>query len=214
MKLWLVVPVKPLNAVKSRLTTVLDAGERAGLMRHLLRHVLANAVAADCFAEIVVVSRDPQVWAVAHLAGAGVIHEQGRDLNLALEQARQYVIAQGAHALLVLPADLPLMTVADLHELRRLGETQPGVVIAPSRDGGTGALLLHPPNAIPFAFGPHSFERHCRAATDHGQPCQIYHSPTLAFDVDLPADWVELQTYHPALPKLHRAKRQYCGETL
>lgn len=203
MKHWLVVPVKQLNLGKSRLTTVLATGERAGLMRHLLRHVLANAVAANCFAEIRVVSRDPQVWAVAHLAGAGVIREQGYGLNPALEQARQYILSQGAEALLVLPADLPLITVADIHALWRLGEAQRGVVIAPSRGGGTSALLLRPADAIPFAFGPDSFEAHRRSAVEHGQPCQIYRSPTLAFDVDLPADWAELQAHRPGLPLMN-----------
>lgn len=193
MKLWLVVPVKPLDEGKSRLTTVLATGERAGLMRHLLQHVLANAVATNRFTDILVISRDPQVWALAHLAGAGVIHEQGFDLNQALDQARRYVLQQDADALLVLPADLPLITAADIHELHRLGEMQSGVVIAPSRDGGTSALLLRPPHAIPFAFGPDSFRRHCTLAAEHGQPCQVYQSPTLAFDVDLPDDWAALQ---------------------
>jgi 2-phospho-L-lactate/phosphoenolpyruvate guanylyltransferase len=209
MKLWLVVPVKPLDTGKSRLTPVLATSERAGLMRHLLRHVLANAVAANCCAEIMVVSRDPQVWAVAHLAGAGVIHEHGYDLNAALEQARAYVLDQGGDALLILPADLPLVTVADIQELHQLGGAQPGVVIAPSRDGGTGALLLRPPDVLPFAFGPNSFQRHYRAAVEHEQPCRVYRSPTLAFDVDLPADWDELQTQQAWLPNINEVQRQY-----
>lgn len=197
MRLWLVVPVKPLNEGKSRLAPALATGERARLMRHLLQHLLANAVEANCFTEILVVSRDPQVWALAHLAGAGVIHEQEYDLNLALDQARRYVLQQGADALLVLPADLPLITVRDIRELYRLGQTQSGVVIAPSRDGGTAALLLRPPDAIPFAFGPGSFHRHSQLATEHERARQIYHSPTLAFDVDLPSDWAELQVRQP-----------------
>ena len=32
--------------------------------------------------------------------------------------------------------------------------------IAPSRDGGTNALMLQPSQAIPFAFGRDSFQRH------------------------------------------------------
>ncbi|HMN31130.1 MAG TPA: hypothetical protein PKE45_23455, partial [Caldilineaceae bacterium] len=71
MKLWLIVPVKPLQQSKSRLATVLRPRERAALMRHLLQHVLERAQAASLFMEIVVVSRDPEVWALAHLAGAG-----------------------------------------------------------------------------------------------------------------------------------------------
>jgi 2-phospho-L-lactate/phosphoenolpyruvate guanylyltransferase len=92
-----------------------------------------------------------------------------------------------------LPADLPLLTVEDLRHLHHLAATGRGLVIAPSRGGGTSALLLRPPHAIPFAFGPASFAQHCRLAAEHGYGCVVYESPTLAFDVDTPADWAELQ---------------------
>ncbi len=193
MKLWLIIPVKPLDEGKSRLADTLTPHQRAELMRSMLQHVLDQANAAASLHEIVVISRDPQVWAIAHLAGAGVIHEHGQELNQALEQARQQAIAHDADAILVLPADLPLLTVEDIHQLAIYAAQQPGVVIAPSRDGGTSALLLRPPAAIPFAFGPDSFARHCQAAQQAGLPCQVFASSTLAFDVDVRADWQSLQ---------------------
>jgi 2-phospho-L-lactate guanylyltransferase len=193
MKLWLVIPVKPLEEAKSRLADTLTPAQRAELMRGLLQHVLDQANAAGVLHEIVVISRDPQVWAIAHLAGAGVIHEQGKELNQALEQARQQALAYQADALLVLPADLPLLTVEDIQGLAAYAARQRSVVIAPSQDGGTSALALHPPTVIPFAFGPDSFARHCQAAQQAGVPCQVYDSPTLAFDVDVRADWQRLQ---------------------
>lgn len=195
MRVWLIVPVKSLGESKSRLAAVLPAGARAGLMRRLLRHVLTIAQAADCFAEIMVISRDPQVWALAHLAGVGVLREDGHTLNAALEQARQAALGDHAEAILVLPADLPQLTVADLDALVALAQTGPGVVIAPSSMGGTSALLLRPPDAIPFAFGIDSFARHCLLAQAADLPCRVHQSPTLAFDVDLPADWVALQNH-------------------
>lgn len=199
MKIWLIVPVKSLSASKSRLATILPAHERARLMRGLLQHVLTTAQASHYFAEIVVISRDSQVWALAHLAGVGALREEGHALNPALEQARRTAFGQNADAILVLPADLPLLTTADLQALVEMAQTGPGVVLAPSSTDGTSALLLRPPHAIPFAFGPDSFARHCALAEAHGLPCRVYHSPTLAFDVDLPADWAALQK-QPAGP--------------
>jgi 2-phospho-L-lactate guanylyltransferase len=70
-------------------------------------------------------------------------------------------------------------------------------VIAPSRDGGTSALLLRPPDAIDFAFGEESFRRHCTLAQARGVQCQVYESPTLAFDVDVPRDLAILRQLQP-----------------
>jgi 2-phospho-L-lactate guanylyltransferase len=193
MKLWLIVPVKPLDEAKSRLAPVLSPTERAALMEAGLDHVLACARAVEFLAGVVVISRDPVIRTRARAAGATALWETGHTLNEALAQARTFALGQQADALLVLPADLPLLTVQDLHALYRLAERQPGVVLAPSRDGGTGALLLRPANAIPFAFGPDSFRYHCALAERQGLHCQVYESPTLAFDVDTPADWSELQ---------------------
>jgi 2-phospho-L-lactate/phosphoenolpyruvate guanylyltransferase len=189
MKLWLIVPVKPLQEGKSRLASVLTPVERATLMSRLLQQLLLRAQSAAMFDEILVVSRDPEVWALAHLTGAGALREEGRELNLALEQARRWALDQGAEAILVLPADLPLVTVTDLRQLVQLVYERPGVVLAPSRGGGTSALLLRPPNAIPFSFGLDSFRQHRHLAHAAGHALQIYQSETLAFDVDLPEDW-------------------------
>jgi 2-phospho-L-lactate guanylyltransferase len=200
MKLWLIVPVKPLFEGKSRLASVLSPAERATLMRHLVRYVLDRAQQTGHFSELLVVSRDPEVWALAHLAGAGALREEGHDLNLALEQARGWAVRQQADAILVLPADLPLITRQDINQLVTMAQRQPGVLIAPSQGGGTSALLLRPPDAIPFCFGPESFRLHCQQAQLAGNPLTIYRSDTLAFDVDVPEDWAALSETVAAKP--------------
>ncbi|HXF63140.1 MAG TPA: 2-phospho-L-lactate guanylyltransferase [Caldilineaceae bacterium] len=185
---WLIVPVKPLEEGKSRLAPALDAAARAALSRRWLNALLATAQASARFAGIGVVSRDPAVLALATTYGATAIQEAGDDLNSALEQARRVAVQAGAEALLVLPSDLPLVTAEDLTTLVTLAATGAGMVIAPSHDGGTNALLLRPPNAIPYAFGDESFERHRALAAAAGLPCRVVHSPTLAWDVDSPED--------------------------
>jgi 2-phospho-L-lactate/phosphoenolpyruvate guanylyltransferase len=127
-------------------------------------------------------------------------------LNRALEAARQKAIDAGAEAVLVLPADLPLATQDDLHALiaparrhssparsdRGIEARPPAVVLAPSHDGGTNALLLRPPGAIPFAFGPQSFDRHRDLAQAAGCALTVVRTPSLTYDLDLPEDlWGE-----------------------
>ena len=187
--LWLVVPVKPFGEGKSRLSRVLPPGMRAELSQQWLTHVLTVTHEWGKFAGRAVVSRDERVLALAAALGALPIAEVGDDgLNAALTHAGPIVQAAGADAILVLPSDLPLLTHADLDGLYTLAQLGEGVVVTPSHDRGTNALLLRPPDAIEFAFGIGSAARHLALAADAGLPRHIYRSTTLALDVDHPED--------------------------
>jgi 2-phospho-L-lactate/phosphoenolpyruvate guanylyltransferase len=186
--LWLVVPVKPFVEGKSRLASVLPPGLRAELSQRWLTHVLTVAHDWGHFAGIAVVSRDVAVLALARALGALPISEMGNGLNDALAQAGAIVQAAGADAILTLPSDLPLLTHADLEGLYALAQKGEGVVVAPSHDGGTNALLLRPPDAIDYVFGLGSAARHLALAAAAGLPRHIYRSATLALDVDHPED--------------------------
>lgn len=197
MKLWLVIPVKPFQESKSRLHPVLNTPQRAALSRRLLTGVLTTVMnsAAEPDVEIagvLVISRDLAALRLAESAGAIAIPEKGDDLNHALDEARREVMKLGADALLILPSDLPLLAIDDLRALYAAAAQQPGLTIAPSRDGGTNALLLRPPDLIDFAFGVDSFQRHCQLARTSGHACSVVESPNLAFDVDWPQDLDEL----------------------
>ena len=90
-------------------------------------------------------------------------------------------------ALLVLASDLPLAAPS---EIDAIFDNQAAVVIVPDRRGiGTNALLLRPPEAIDFAFGENSFQRHTGLALQAGATMVGLSLPGLAFDVDLPEDW-------------------------
>lgn len=192
MKLWLIVPVKPFGVGKSRLAGVLSAAARARLSRRMLHHVLTQAAQANVLTGTLVVSRDATVLDGLPETEAILVQERGDDLNRALEQGRQQAVAWGADAILVIPADLPLLTAEDIRRLYLAATSGAGVVIAPSTDGGTNALLLRPATAIRFAFGPRSFAAHQALAHQAGLPCHRFQSPTLSFDVDWPTDLVTL----------------------
>ena len=67
------------------------------------------------------------------------------------------------------------------------------VAIVPDRHGtGTNALALAPPGAIQPAFGEGSCARHVAAAREAGVPFAVEELPSLALDLDTPADVVAL----------------------
>jgi 2-phospho-L-lactate/phosphoenolpyruvate guanylyltransferase len=99
---------------------------------------------------------------------------------------------QGAACVVLVPGDCPLL---DPRQLDRLLTGVPSryVAVVPDRHGaGTNALLLAPPDAIRPAFGEGSCDRHVGAAREAGIPFAIEEVPSLALDLDTPADVVAL----------------------
>jgi 2-phospho-L-lactate guanylyltransferase len=189
---WAVLPAKPFEEAKSRLDAVLSAAERHDLARGLLVHSLEALRDCDAIDQVLAVSADPEVLLLAEEHGAVRLQENRAGLNQALVQARRHAVEHGALSLLVLASDLPLVSAADIDALFAAGDA--GVVIAPDRRRqGTNALLLRPPEVIPFAFGEDSFARHLDLAAAAGVVAIEVALPGLAFDVDLSEDWHDLR---------------------
>jgi 2-phospho-L-lactate guanylyltransferase len=186
----IIIPAKPFDHAKTRLADVLSPSQRASLSRRLfIRTIrLANQVS-----QVVVISRSQAVRQLAKQLGAWALVESENSLNAALRQGINWVLLKGFDSALILPIDLPLLTVTDIKEMVTLASTSPAIVIAPCRhQEGTNALLLSPPNIIDVAFGPDSFARHMHAARLVGKQPVIYESPTIAIDLDTPEDFQAL----------------------
>jgi 2-phospho-L-lactate guanylyltransferase len=182
-----VIPVRTFEGAKSRLGAVLDAEERRDLVDRLLRRAVAAALATPGVADVVVVSPDPEVLAVAEEAGARPLLQRSRGLNPALQEARAVIAAA---RLLVLPADLPAVTSGDLAALLAAGDAagSPSVVLAPDRHGrGTNALLLSPPDVIDPAFGGDSRAGHAWLA-ESADIRFVELAGILELDLDTPDD--------------------------
>jgi len=110
-------------------------------------------------------------------------------LNTALKRATVMAQALSTRGVLVLPADLPLLTPDNVRALIDKAIKPPVVVIAPDRHGkGTNALLMVPPDQIEYDFGEGSFHRHCERTKKSGARLEIVELPSLGLDLDLPED--------------------------
>lgn len=190
MTLWAIVPVKPLRRGKSRLADVLTQDERTDLNRRLLTHTLDTLTAMPEFEQVLVVSRDQAALSMARDHGARTVQENGApQLNLALARATVVAKTYATRGVLILPADLPLISAEDVRAMLKLIQDPPVVVISPDRrHDGTNALLVCPVGLIDYEFGPGSFQRHCQRARAAGARLEIYEAPSLALDMDLPED--------------------------
>jgi 2-phospho-L-lactate guanylyltransferase len=189
MRIHALIPVKELANAKSRLTPPFSGDERAALMLEMLGNVIAAARASDEFARITVVSPDTAVLDFAEAHGVAALRQYTTGLNPALDEARVDALAHGAEAVFALHADLPDLHAADIARMVRLLPPPPAAVLAPDHTGsGTNALLIAPPDALPFLFGPDSFARHIAAAERSNLAYAIAHAPGIAGDVDTPDD--------------------------
>ena len=190
MTLWAIVPVKPLRRGKSRLAGILTEDERADLNRTLLQHTLETLTTLKEVEEVLVISRDPQVLTIARNYGARTVREDGQpDLNTALNRATVIAQVYATRGVLLLPADLPLISREDALGLVERANDPPVVVIAPDRhQKGTNALLIAPAGLIEYQFGENSFQRHCNLVKRAGARLEIVNLHSLGLDLDSPED--------------------------
>ena len=190
-----VVPVKRFEAAKERLRPGIESERREPLIAAMVGDVLEAIVAARMVERTIVVSGDPAAVTLAEAVAAEVIadpSDQGHSEAALMGIARAE--AEGASCVVLLPGDCPLLDPRELDSLlTALPERY--VAIVPDRHGtGTNALVLSPPGAIRPAFGPGSRERHLSAAREAGVPFAIEALPSLALDLDTPADIIALAT--------------------
>ena len=190
MTIWAIVPVKPLRRGKSRLAGMLTEDQRTRLNRYLLEHVLTTLKEIEEIEHTLVVSRDPAALALTREMGGRTVLEDGApQFNTAINRATIVAKAQGAHAVLVLPADLPLIKPSDLLSILKRGKKAPVVVIAPDRrEDGTNGLFINPAGLIEYGYGPGSFQRHSERAIAGGAKLVIINSRNISLDLDLPED--------------------------
>ncbi len=184
------VPVQSLAAGKSRLAGALPRGALERLAVAMLGDVVEALRGVPELACVVVVTPDPRVAAAAGGFGAEPLLREDPGLNAALDAGARALATRDLEALLIVLGDVPAAERADLDQLfgalRGLGGR--GVVLAPSRDGGTSALLRAPWDAIPNRFGKESAAAHREAAAGAGLPYSELPLASLAVDVDRPED--------------------------
>lgn len=184
MSVYAVVAVKGLDTSKKRLSSVLSPRERTQLTLAMLEDVL-NALQTSTIDKVVIVSNDYSLRDFAGKFNAAHLVQKIAGLNSAVEEATEWCMEQGAQAVLVLPADIPLLSYEDVNKIVELGGCEgQTVVLSRSYDGGTNALFQSPPNLIHACFGPHSFLKHIEEAKRGGVCFKLHYSTGLATDID------------------------------
>jgi 2-phospho-L-lactate guanylyltransferase len=182
------IAIKERVRCKTRLADALTPAARLDLVRSMLAAVLDAAAKAQSVHQVIVISPERDMVP----AEIPVLADTGESLNSALVQAHTMLREFGCHEVVVLPADLPMITSADIDELVRAGRAG-GFALASDAAGiGTNALSLVSTLPFHFQFGPDSRRLHLEEARRLGTSPQEIHLPGLAFDVDSPTDLEQL----------------------
>lgn len=182
---WALVPVKARALGNSRLAGTLDVSQRCTLGREMVRHVLAVLRESRGIDRIAIVSveRDDVPDDILHFVDTDTCLTA--TLVAAIAEAR----AAGATRIVIVPADLPNVSRADIDELVAAASAC-GIAIAPDRHRrGTNGLAFDIELPMPICFGNDSFRRHRQSARALGIEPAIVVLSGLAFDLDDTDDW-------------------------
>jgi 2-phospho-L-lactate guanylyltransferase len=193
LKATAVLPVKRFAAAKQRLAPGMGATHRAELAEAMLGDVLGAIGETRSIERTIVVTSEPRAADISIAQGAHVMPDpdEGGHSGATLAGV-EWAMELGAGRVVLLPIDCPLLAPRELERLLT-GMPEHYVAIVPDRHGtGTNALALSPPNAIEPSFGEGSCARHVAAARAAGVPFNVEELPSLALDLDTPADVVAL----------------------
>lgn len=187
-----VLPVKRFASAKTRLAVDLSAGTRKAIVEAMLTDVLVALRRSSEVDQVLVVTRDAGVEALAHGYDADTVGDpEERSHSDAATLGVREAIARGARRVLLVPGDTPALDPKQVDALlqRAASAQEPTVVIVPDRHGdGTNALVLTPPDAIAPAFGDGSKARHVAAAQAAGARVAVDEVPSIVLDVDTGED--------------------------
>lgn len=189
----ILVPVKNLSAAKQRLSPILNPEERFALAQAMCEDVLQALADWQGRPAVAVVTSDPFARVLATRFSFDVIadDENGGETS-AIAMATAVCCERGARSTLVIPADIPLIESADLQKIADAAPPQGAVLVTDAAGRGTNAVWRSPADLFPLRFGNDSFLPHLASARVTGLPCVVLELPSIARDVDRPADLREL----------------------
>lgn len=209
--MWAVVPVKSLTAGKARLAGVLMPRQRHELVVQMLQDVLAALSAAPGLDGVLVVSNDVDVRALSAGFGARWLPETASNgLCAALRQAASVLATEQIAGMMIVPADVPLITPAAVARVVQAHRHTPAVTLVAAADGGTNALAMSPPELIAPAFGDNSYDRHRASASERGVVPVSLDVPEFALDIDTLDNLLTLLR----LPATTRTQQYLCASGL
>ncbi|SNX64278.1 2-phospho-L-lactate guanylyltransferase [Streptomyces sp. TLI_55] len=162
MQWTLVIPLKPLERAKSRLSDTAGDGLRPGLALAFAQDTVAAALASPAVGDVAVVTDDPLAGRELSALGARIVPDEPRGgLNAALAYGAGVVrAAQPRSAVAALNADLPALRPVELARVLDAAAEFPRAFLPDAAAIGTTLLAVREGQELRPAFGTDSRARH------------------------------------------------------
>ncbi|MEM0954001.1 MAG: 2-phospho-L-lactate guanylyltransferase [Pseudomonadota bacterium] len=195
--IWALLPLKDLVQAKTRLAGILAPFERRALAQAMVEDVLSVLSAHDQIAGALLVSDDSGADLLARKYQADLLPESSLDargLNAVLTSGRQALAARGVEHVAIVHCDLPLLTGEAVSRLiDKYLAPDVDVLLSPDRrERGTNVLLTSTTRYPTLCYGIDSCQRHEVNAATQGLRAIRVQEPSVALDVDYPADLLDV----------------------
>ncbi|MBE8477868.1 2-phospho-L-lactate guanylyltransferase [Streptomyces justiciae] len=162
MQWTLVIPLKPLERAKSRLSDTAADGLRPGLALAFAQDTVAAALASRAVGDVAVVTDDPLAGRELSALGARIVPDEPRGgLNAALAYGAGVVRASHPETpVAALNADLPALRPLELARVLDAATEFPRAFLPDAAGIGTTLLAIHGDQELRPSFGTDSRARH------------------------------------------------------
>ena len=192
--MWGIIPIKNVNEAKHRLRSILSPKERRELFVVMFEDVLATMMKVPELDSVSVATICPTAAEIARRNGASIIStglDKGQTAAVAM--AANALHEDGIESMLMIPGDVPLVTVEEIQRVLEVHGKEPSITIVPSRDEkGSNCIVLSPTTALPLCFGANSYFPHLENARKHGLELNTTKLNGIGLDIDTPEDLLEL----------------------
>ena len=192
-KIAAVIPMKNLHYAKSRLSTILTLQQREKLVLFLFNITIRTLKKSQFISEIVVVSSDITIERLSFKNCLKFIKDFDSGVNNAVILADHYCIDNDIDANIIIPHDLPFISVKEIDYICNISEKYPKcVIICPSkRFDGTNILFRKPSTVIATFYDNNSYLNHLKEAQKFNIPIELLNFDNLMFDIDTKEDLFE-----------------------
>lgn len=184
----IIIPIKRLEKSKTRLSPFLDFDQRKNLTELLILDTLEKVSTLKNSQTILVCSETLKL--PSKFKDLVILNEKYSDVcggvNVAIELANEYIENNQFEESIIVPIDLPLMSITDLKELLEFSKGfNDGICIVPSRRyDGTNILLRKPNSIISTFYDNNSFYNHIKDATEKKRSVKVFNFESLMIDLD------------------------------
>ena len=179
------IPVRFLPEAKHRLSENWDTTSRRALVQAMLADVLAALEFAKTISQRIIVTCDENFSPTNTQDNVETYRSTVKGLNSELIACIHLLTENGAQDIVIILADLPLLTNETLDEIVTIGQRTQRPVIAQDWKGtGTNILFSHLPLPIELCFGNQSLQNYRTRFEEASLTPIIYHSVESALDID------------------------------